>query len=309
MRKNNIHYTRYAFEKHGKLFKQTIYKKNIGVIPRKADLDTEKYGGYIEPSVTYFLLVRYVLEGNKAKSELMLLPVTLLEKFRIKNNHISEMECIKWSVSRFIGKDISMIREITYPIGLRHIKINTVFEIDGFRVCIAGKSGNDVILKSSMPLILSKEKEQYIKKLEKFSIKYSKNDNINIDTNYDDISCEKNIELYKLLIDKFVSNPYKRIDSLNKYKDLMVKNQETFVSLSLVEQTIVLLSILSIFQFGKATEFKYDITLLGGEKSLPKIRKSIKLSNWKKSLKEVRLLDMSSSGLYVSKSPNLLEFL
>ena len=66
---------------------------------------------------------------------------------------------------------------------------------------------------------------------------------------------------------------------------------------------------MSLFQIGKTSEFKYDVTLIGGDKSMPKFRKSIKFSNWKKFARDVRLMDISASGLYVSKSPNLLEFL
>ena len=72
---------------------------------------------------------------------------------------------VKMSIAQITGKDIGMVSDITYPVGLRPIKINGTLMIDGFRVCIAGKSDDNVILKSFMPLIASKDIENYLKKL------------------------------------------------------------------------------------------------------------------------------------------------
>jgi len=309
LQKNNIHYTKYAYKKHGELFKQQPLRKNSGLFPRKGGLDTKKYGGYTGVTTTYFLLVRYVIKEKKTKTELMLLPVTLIDDFRIKNNLISDTDYVKMSIAQITGKDIGMVSDITYPVGLRPIKINGTLMIDGFRVCIAGKSDDNVILKSFMPLIASKDIENYLKKLESFKRKWNINSDLEVNPKYDDITYDKNSELYNWFMDKMTSNPYKKLDILAIFPELILKNKNKFLSLSLKEQITVLLSIMSLFQIGKTSEFKYDVTLIGGDKSMPKFRKSIKFSNWKKFARDVRIMDISASGLYVSKSPNLLEFL
>ena len=47
--KNNAHLVHYAFCREGGLFDQQPLKKAPGLIPRKAGLPTEKYGGYNKP--------------------------------------------------------------------------------------------------------------------------------------------------------------------------------------------------------------------------------------------------------------------
>ena len=87
-RKNNIHYTRYAFERRGGLFKQNPRKKGSGLVPRKVGLDTEKYGGYNKTTGSYYVLVRYVLAGKKPQADVMFVPITLLADSQIKSKKI-----------------------------------------------------------------------------------------------------------------------------------------------------------------------------------------------------------------------------
>lgn len=56
---NHAHMTRYAYCRHGGFFKQQPVKADTGLIPRKANLPTEKYGGYKQPSVSFFVPVKY----------------------------------------------------------------------------------------------------------------------------------------------------------------------------------------------------------------------------------------------------------
>lgn len=59
MAKNNIRFTRYAFKQTGGLFDQNPLKKGLGQVPRKKDMDIDKYGGYNKPSSAYFAFVEY----------------------------------------------------------------------------------------------------------------------------------------------------------------------------------------------------------------------------------------------------------
>ena len=98
-----------------------------------------------------------------------------------------------------------------------------------------------------------------------------------------------------------------KIGIIAKLYEVLDNCKEKFTSLSLTEQVSALLAILNVFQAGRSSAC--DLSIIGGDKSAALYRLSSKLSNWKKNVNVVRLLDVSPSGLYVSKSPNLLEFL
>ena len=204
---------------------------------------------------------------------------------------------------------MSLVTEITLPLGMRHIKINTVLDVGGFISCIAGKDseGKNVLLKSLMSLIFAPEMEMYVKKLESFERKRTKNKKLEVNEQYDGINNETNEKLYQLFMEKVSNPPYNKISTFASLYEVLDDCQEKFASLSLAEQVSALLVLLSVFQTGRSSAC--DLSIIGGNKSTALYRLSSKLSNWKKNVNDVCLLDVSPSGLYVSKSPNLLEFL
>jgi len=309
LQKNNIHYTRYAFERHGGLFDQMPVKKGSGLVPRKAGLETNKYGGYNKTTASYYLLARYVLAGKKPQADVMFVPVTLLADSQIKSQQLSVTDYIQRAIAEIIGKDINLVTEITLPLGERHVKINAVLDVAGIKSCIAGKDsgGKNVLLKSMVSLILPAEMELYVKKLESFNRKRTDNKKLEVNTQYDGINGEENERLYQIFMEKMVSTPYMKIGIIAKLYEVLDNCKEKFVSLTLTEQVSALLAILNVFQVGRSSAC--DLSIIGGDKSAALYRLSSKLSNWKKNVNVVRLLDVSPSGLYVSKSPNLLEFL
>lgn len=66
-RKNTAHFVKYAAFKTGGLFDQNPVKKGTGLIPLKAGLPTEKYGGYNKAGIMFLIPVRYNI-GKKARS-------------------------------------------------------------------------------------------------------------------------------------------------------------------------------------------------------------------------------------------------
>ena len=58
----------------GEFYNQTIYKKGIGKISLKKDLDPNKYGGYSSINSSYMVLVKYVEKG-KEKNKLIGIPI------------------------------------------------------------------------------------------------------------------------------------------------------------------------------------------------------------------------------------------
>ena len=128
--KNAVNYTRYAFERKGGLFDQQPVRAAAGLVERKAGLDTEKYGGYNKVTASYFLLVKYTEAGKKPKNEMMFIPVDLMEAKRITDNKAC-VEYARKTIAQIIEKPVEAVQEISFPLGMRIFKINTLFSLMG----------------------------------------------------------------------------------------------------------------------------------------------------------------------------------
>ena len=160
--KNNIHYTKFAFMRKGELFNQMPKKASAGLIPRKNGLNTEKYGGYNKSTATAFLLVKY---KDKNKDEVSVMPVDLMATDKALSSEQYAIEYSKVTLAKLFGREECEITDISLPLGLRAIKVNTVFMFDGFKACLSGKTGNKFVLSSMMPLIIGYKWEEYLKRL------------------------------------------------------------------------------------------------------------------------------------------------
>lgn len=83
--------------------------------------------------------------------------------------------------------------------------------------------------------------------------------------------------------------------------------ENEFENLKLEQQVETLLNVLFIFKTGRTTGC--DLKALGGAGQAGIFTESSKLSNWKKSYKDVRIVDISAAGLHRKISQNLLELL
>ena len=107
-----------------------------------------------------------------------------------------------------------------------------------------------------------------------------------------------------MLVGKLSNSIYKKAIFVNQ-REILEKGREKFEEkLSLEEQLNVLLQLLLIFNGSKA-----DLTQVGGSKTAGVQTLSTNISNWKKNYTSVCIIDKTSSGLFESKSKNLLDFL
>ena len=111
-------------------------------------------------------------------------------------------------------REEGQITDVEFPLGYRLIKVNSMLSFDGFVACISGKTseGKQLGMASMMPLILSSEWEQYVKRLESFSAKKEKNKNLTVNAEYDKITRDKNIALYDILASKVINGIYKKAE-------------------------------------------------------------------------------------------------
>lgn len=298
-RKNTGHITKYAFCRKGGFFDQMPVPAAEGLVPRKKNMPTEIYGGYNKTTASFFILVKYVV-GKK--QDVMVMPVELLYSKQFLNDQAFAEDYAKRTVSTILNKDVASVE---FPLK-RILKVNTMLSLNGFRVCITGKSGGGRQLLISVINVFktSAENEAYIKKLESFEKKKEKNSNIIWSEQYDGISAAKNIALYDCYIEKLQNAPYKYRPA--NPADALVKGRAKFEKLSPPEQSKILLQIQGLF--GRA--IKADLTPIGGVPSAGVAALSSSISNWKKNYTDVRIIDQSASGLFEKISDvNLLDLL
>lgn len=302
--KNNAHFTKFAFfrksgEKKG-LFDQQLYPKEKGLVPRKKNLPTEKYGGYDGATIMFFIPVKYKI-GKK--QDIMIMSVELLHgKHFLADKDFAQ----QYSFSRLeqiLGKKVD---EVSFPLGMRPWKINTVLSLDGFKICITGSAsgGSKLIAQPIMQFSADKSWQFYLKKLEMFDEKCAKNANYIYSEEHDKISTEKNIELYDIYIKKLKTSIYSK--RVNAPTETLEKGKEKFISLDIKDQVKTLLNIHPVFC---RMDRGCDLTSIGGLGRTAGTMLSSNISNWKKNYSDVRIIDSSASGLWEKESENLLDLL
>ena len=299
--KNAIHMTQYAFCRKGGFFDQQPKAYPEGAIPRKQGLPVEKYGGYCKPTASFFALAKYRAGKD---TNVMLVPVDLLSADKFVQSSAEALKYTEETIACITGKHIDSVE---FPLGLKPIKINTMLDFDGMKMCIAGKSsgGRTVIPSLTMPLVISYPWEKYVKHLERFTEKKKDHPSMIYNEAYDKITVEKNIELYDLLIQKLGNPPYEKRP--NNPIETLRNGREKFAKLDIAEQAKFLMQILTVF--GRSSG-GCDLRPVGGVGKAAVVSISSSLSNWKKKYTDVRIIDQSASGLFEKRSEcNLLDLL
>lgn len=300
MKKNAVHMTRYAFCQKGKLFNVTLEKADKGLMPKKKNMPSEKYGGYNDMRTSHYLLAAYTVGKKK---DVMFAPVEIWAAERAEKAPAFLTEHVAESISKANGD--KPVTDVKILLNGRKIKINTVLSLDRMLVTIRGKSnkGAKIILAPHMPLIVGTETERYIKRLESFEKKKGKIASLQLDEEHDKITKEENAKLYALLMQKMSDTIFKKcpgsiLKTLQKGQDLFAKAEpETQVK-----------SLLTIIQWFK-TQRAVDLRDIGGTQSGGVKTPSAKLSVLKKRYNDIRIVDMSAAGLFASRSENILELL
>ncbi len=162
-----------------------------------------------------------------------------------------------------------------------------------------------IILTSHTSLVLNNEQMMYVKKLESYAEKIKEKKSIRLSEKYDGINREQNVELYTVLGEK---SENKILHKLPGNQSSIIKDgMRKFEKASLDEQVVCLLQLVALYKTGRSGGC--DITCIGGAKNAGVVSLSSHISNWKKYFSDVRIIDQSASGLYESKSCNLLELL
>lgn len=174
---------------------------------------------------------------------------------------------------------------------LKKIKTDMLFEVDGFKMWLSGRTGEQLIFKGANQLILSSEETQILKKVLKYVQRYGENKNLKL-TAWDELSNIELLELYDVFLNKIRNTIYGI--RLSAQIDTLMKKREKFASLSNEEKCIVLSEILHMFQCNSSLA---NLKLIGGPESAGNLRINKNITKCEK----IMLIHQSPTGIYEQK--------
>ena len=270
--------TRMNFEAHGGISDQTLYGADTakeGVyLPIKGKDDRYKineYGGYNKVSTAYFFLVESEVKGKKVRT-LETVPIYLAKEIENDPKKLEEY-CVK--TLGLVNPDIR----------LRKIRLQSLIKKNKYFLNITGKTLDRITLRNATSMILDQKWVNYIKKIEKYI------ETGNVDKN---LSIEKNLELYKVLIDKhkgkvFSNRPVSVVEKFEeKYGIFQKRSMEE--QLKALAQFIGTTAIVATAQA--------DMTVLNDSKSDSKTAGALKMSKKIDPKYEFFLVNQSVTGIY-----------
>lgn len=276
--KNNAMVTRRSYEVQGGLFDQMPMKKGKGQVPLKGSderlQDIGKYGGYNKASGAYFTLVESEdKKGNKIRT-IEFIPVYLARKLEQ-----SQEEMLAYM------RDNGLVNP---RILLSQIKMDTLFEVDGFRMHLSGRTENRLIFKGANQLILDVESQKVLKKVLKFIKRRSQNKEAMI-SDWDELEDSSLNALYETFYKKLTDTVYGV--RLSAQANNMEKGREAFQKLSREDKCLVLGEILHFFQCNSSSA---NLKMIGGGSSAG----ILVMNNNITKLENIAIINQSSTGFF-----------
>lgn len=242
MKDNRILFTRQAIEVSGGFYDQMILPAGKGQMPIKTTderlKNINRYGGYNKVSGAYFYLVEHTKKDKRIRS-IEFVPVYLAKAIDRDENVLLEYAKEKLEDPKVL---------------IKKIRINSLFDINGFRMHLSGRTGNQLIFKCAMQLILDSKEEMYIKRISNYLMKCA---DANVGkgeltvTEYDRLNAESNLYLYTKLIEKLSKTQY--AIKLSTQSENLKRNKEKFTELPIGKQSTVISEILNIFKCSSVT--------------------------------------------------------
>ncbi len=277
--KNNILFTRYAYEKTGQLFEVNPKKGKDDYLPLKKDSrlsNTKQYGGYDGISVAYFCLVEHT-KGNERNRTIEAIPLYLSEKIK--------------QVPSALDEYLYTNRKLCNPrVLIPKIKIDTLFCVDGFYMHLSSNDDDRRIsMKNAMQLFLDSNSYAYAKKIINYNNYISKTQSNILPAEFDDnISTDSNIRLLNVLIEKMLTTYKVRFADIGNEI-----SKEKFETLSLPEQCKILQAMFGIF---KHNGTRVDLNSINSRKSAERIRLNKNIST--KKITTISIINDSPTGLF-----------
>ncbi len=279
LKKNNILITRRSYQLKGGLFDQQPLKKGKGQVPIKSSderlRNIDKYGGYNKAAGTYFMLIESEdKKGNKIRT---IEYVPLYLQSRISQD---EESALKYFIEDRKLKNPRML--------LKEIKIDTLFKVDGFRMWLSGRTGEQLLFKCAEQLILDDQDTRILKKVIKFVQRQKENKEIKI-VEQDMLPEEDLLHLYEVFISK-ISNTVYNV-RLSAQEKTLTENKGTFIKISNENKCVVLSEILHMFQCQSNSA---NLKLING----PGSAGILVLNNNITKCSQISIINQSPTGIY-----------
>jgi CRISPR-associated protein Cas9/Csn1, subtype II/NMEMI len=275
MKRNNIRFTRFAYEEHGKLFDQNLVKACPGKFPAKSGEVSEKYGGYDNISSSYFVLIEHEIKGKKVRT---------IESVPV---HVA----IHTPTDKKLIEYFENVKDLVSPkLLINRIKMKSTFEIDGFRLNISGRTGKMIVYMCGEQLVLPYSTYDYCKKISKHREVCLKERRELPASDYG-ITSEENIHTYDVLLSKLKDSKYNTF--LKAQVITLESKRATFASLPTNTQSKVINEILHVFQCNPVGMNLKDI---GGPGQAGRIILNNNIMNFE----SAKLINQSPSGLFES---------
>lgn len=308
MAKNSIRYVRYAYIRKGGFFNQNAERAKEGLVPRKKGLNTELYGGYNNTTVSSFALIKCVNDIIIIPLELMLQDKFLADEGFAKQYAYEKLKTIlpanKYGA---ITADDITFPDIHCEVNAEDMrqglfKINTVVEVNGFRInlCSKDSKGKYITVSSAVPVATNQILDNYINRLSNFKKKYGEME-VN---SYDRITCEENIKIYDFISNKCITKPFSRWKRFSDIGTTLNEKRDEFLTLTVTQQVGSLLNIVSVLKCGRSVSC--DLSSIGESKKSCVSKLGAVLSG-NKYIETIHIIDQSPTGLLEKKSQNLLE--
>ena len=282
MQKNNILVTRKSYEVKGGLFDQQLMKKGKGQVPIKSSdarlCNIEKYGGYNKATGTYFMLVESVDKKGQKIRTIEYVPLYLKAQIEEKEESAVEYLCKE--------------RQLKNPrILLDNIKIDTLFDVDGFKMWLSGRTGNQLIFKCANQLVVSGKDEKILKKIIKYTQRKKDNKEARL-SDRDALYEEDLLHIYDMFADKIRNTVYgKRLSAQLK---TLIDKRDNFIKLNCEDKCCVLAEILHMFQCNSGSA---NLKQIGG----PARAGILLLNNNITSCKNIFIINQSTAGIFENK--------
>lgn len=247
----------------GEFYNQTLQKKNAGLIPKKANLPTEIYGGYTNENKAYMCTYKY--KNNRGKQEYDLIGIPIKFAKLIKDNKLTLEEYIKeYSLKNKKYTDLQIIRSkvLLYQ---QYIDANNII----FKLC------SDKEIREEKPLILSQNLNKFVKLINSNHNKLNEDDKKYLTLNY--------ISAYKELLN-ILNKEYPVFNTI--YNNLKNKEKQ-YEKLEEENKKIVINEIIKLMN-----------TSQGNLKLLGLADRAGRMKMAKRDLLDITFIDKSITGIY-----------
>lgn len=279
MQKNTPIVTMRSYEAHGGLADQTIYaamkSKNadgVGYLPIKSTderlKDTTKYGGFTKYAGSYFFLVEHCVKGKRVRT-IENLPLYLA------GDHVDKAWLTRYCTEQLRLTDASVRYE--------KIRMYSKIRVNGFELYLTGRTNDNLFVSNAAELKLNEDHLTYVKRI---------TDRLNRGKEIEEdgfVSREKNIELYRMLVEKHCHSVYRKRP--NPVGEKLREGEDAFIKLDLIRQVFIIGQIL---QLSRISNSGANLAEIGASKRTGVASISKKISN----TNEFVLIESSVTGLY-----------